>query len=259
MTNYNSATGQKIFGAGYFYGVPNVSNPTPTQFLVAQNMSADFKREIKYLYGSDGQIALDNASGKLTVSGKVESGQVNARALNDLVLGTSLANTQLSVQRDETGTVPAVSGPYTITVANSATWTTDLGVTFAAGTAKAFQPLIRVASGPTTGQYAVAAGVYTFAAADTTLGVAISYEYTTATSGQSISMTNQPMGKTGNFTAIMGLNYGTEKCAIQFNNCMSGGMSFATKLDDYMMPSFEYGAAADTNGILGTFSVAEIS
>ena len=36
---------------------------------------------------------------------------------------------------------------------------------------------MEVASGPTTGQYSVSAGVYTFAAADTLLGVLISYTY----------------------------------------------------------------------------------
>ena len=76
----NSATGQKVFGSGYFYGVPTAANPTPTAFGAAQNMSADFKRDIKPLWGTN-QLPIEIASGKLTVTGKVEMATLNgARA-----------------------------------------------------------------------------------------------------------------------------------------------------------------------------------
>ncbi len=72
----------------------------------------------------------------------------------------------------EAWTIPAT--PFQITATQPwGNWGSDQGVTFAAtGVA-----LTQVASGPTAGQYAVAAGVYTFAAADVGKAVLISYGY----------------------------------------------------------------------------------
>ncbi len=70
----------------------------------------------------------------------------------------------------ETGTIPAT--PFQITAAQvQGTWGQDDGLTIngVAG--------VPVASSPATGQYSVAAGVYTFAAADTGKAVVMNYSY----------------------------------------------------------------------------------
>jgi len=74
---------------------------------------------------------------------------------------------------DEAGTIPATPGPYTITVAEAATFVEDLGVT------KGGTPLTRVASAPAASQYSVneTTGVYTFSATDESDAVVISYRY----------------------------------------------------------------------------------
>jgi hypothetical protein len=73
----------------------------------------------------------------------------------------------------EAATVPASPGPYTVTAqAPFGPWASDAGVTYANGTA-----LVKVASGPTIGEYSVAGGIYTFAAADTNAAVLISYGF----------------------------------------------------------------------------------
>ena len=59
----------------------------------------------------------------------------------------------------ETQTVPAT--PYKVTVAQSAAFSCDQSVSYASGV-----KLARVSATPAAGQYSVAAGVYTFAAAD---------------------------------------------------------------------------------------------
>lgn len=75
---------------------------------------------------------------------------------------------------DEAGTIGA--SPYKITAAQTyGLWLQDDGVTTAAGAA-----MTAVTGTPATGQYAVAAGVYTFAAADTGTDVLISYSYVPA-------------------------------------------------------------------------------
>jgi len=86
----------------------------------------------------------------------------------------------------EPRTIPATPGPYTITTAHAATFVEDLGVT------KAAVPMVKVASAPTTGQYAVniATGVYTFAAADQNQAVVISYRYTIAPADYTVTMPN---------------------------------------------------------------------
>lgn len=69
----------------------------------------------------------------------------------------------------EAATIPAA--PYQVSAANAAFFAFDQGVTYANGTA-----LTPVTGTPTTGQYAVSsAGVYQFAAADTTKAVLLSY------------------------------------------------------------------------------------
>lgn len=74
----------------------------------------------------------------------------------------------------EAQTVPATPGPYTVAVnAPLGAWGSDSGVTYAL----TGLPLLPVASSPAQGQYSVAAGVYTFNAADQGAAVLISYGF----------------------------------------------------------------------------------
>ena len=71
--------------------------------------------------------------------------------------------------------VPANPGPYVVTVTNAGTFSIDQGVKYSvSGIA-----LAEVTGTPSAGQYAVdpTTGKYTFAAADTGLGVVIAYAY----------------------------------------------------------------------------------
>lgn len=68
----------------------------------------------------------------------------------------------------EAHTVPAT--PYQITVSQSVAFSCDYSVAYANGT-----KLTRVSASPSTGQYSVAAGVYTFAAADAGQSLTIIY------------------------------------------------------------------------------------
>lgn len=73
----------------------------------------------------------------------------------------------------EAAAVPATPGPYTYAVqAPLGPWGSDVGVSYATGVA-----LTKVTGTPAVGQYSVAAGVYTFAAADQGAAVLISYGF----------------------------------------------------------------------------------
>jgi hypothetical protein len=75
--------------------------------------------------------------------------------------------------QSEAGTVPAAPGPFTVTAAAPfGPWASDAGVAYNNGIA-----LVPVAGSPGAGQYNVAGGDYTFAAADTGAGLLISYGF----------------------------------------------------------------------------------
>lgn len=67
--------------------------------------------------------------------------------------------------------IPISPGPYTITVYGAPTFTDDLGVYNVTNSTA----MVRVNASPTTGQYSVNAGVYTFNSADATDEVKINY------------------------------------------------------------------------------------
>jgi hypothetical protein len=120
-------------------------------------------------------------------------------------------------------------------------------------------PMTRVASAPTTGQYSVAAGVYIFAAADVGNIVYINYQYTaTSTAAKKISLTNVVMGAAPTFRADLSVPYGGKVLTLTLLNCMSTKMQLATKLDDFLIPDFDFEAFADASGInIGTIALSE--
>lgn len=248
--------GQKVFGAGRFYGtaISTAAVKTPTPLGVAQDIAIDFKRDIKKLFGQN-QFPVDVSAGMASVVGKVTNGVLNARAFNDLLIGGSLSTGQIPNQVNEAMVITTGSTTYTST--NGAGFVTDLGIYGATDGV----PLVKASTAAvlTAGQYAVSTlGVYTFSSLDARTSLYASYLYSTV-GGQTSSMINQPMGRTGGFTSVVALLWGTEKATISFNNCISSDFGFATKLDDYTKPTFGFEAACDANDILGTFSFAELS
>jgi hypothetical protein len=244
----SSVTGKKIFSPGRFFGINNVTNPTPTRAYVPQDMSIDFKQSTKELFG-DRKFSVAVAAGEISVSGKVTMGAQNARILADLLFNVSGSSGTIAQIDKEAGTVTTT----TVTVANSAQWTTDLGVMLASdGTV-----FTRVASSPAAGQYSVSAGVYTFNASDNTKNVLISYLYTIASSGEKIVMANQVQGPAGSFTAVMVFPYATDQDVLTLNNAILQDSGIATKLGDYAKPTMSFMASTDSSDTLGTFAFSQ--
>lgn len=246
--------GQKVFGAGRFYGLNNNANSTPVPFGLTQDIAITFKRDVKKLYGQN-QLPADVASGQLSVTGKVTNGIMAARLLNDLMIGGTLSTGQVPNIVNEVVTV--VANSTTATLANGAGFVGDLGI-FGSTTNI---PLIKVSTIAilTAGQYALSTlGVLTLSSLDANTGLKASYLYSTS-GGQTVTMSNQPMGKTGNFLATAALLWGTDKGSITLNNCMGTDYEIATKVDDYTKPPFGFEAATDATDTLGSFSFAELS
>ena len=251
------------FGAGDFYGIPLVdangnaiTNPTPIKVGAMQEMSLEFSGDVKELYGAN-QFSLVAARGKVKSSGKFKGAQIHGAALNSLFFGTGLtAGTMQAINTDVIGSaVP--SSPYTVTptVPASGTWVEDLGVLDSTGV-----PMTRVVSAPTTGQYSVAAGVYTFAAADTTKIVYINFRYSyTLASAKKISLTNVAMGFAPTFKAYLQTTFQGKRALVLLSQVTSTKLGFfATKQDDFNVPEIDFYAMADASGsTLGDIYVQE--
>lgn len=248
------------FGAGSFWGIANGNaNPTPNRFGAVQSASVDFTSNVKELFGAY-RLPLALGAGTMKVEGKAQAAQFQGRILSDLFFGISKSPGQILVADAEAQTIPAAT-PFTVMVANAGTEGANFGIDLGVKYAATGLPLVRVATGPTVGQYSESAGTYTFAAADEGLGVAISYTYTptTNTTGETVTMTNQLIGTAPSFKSVVSQVYDGERITLTFNQCMASKYTFATKLEDWNIPEFDFSAFVDASNTLGTISLGEAS
>ncbi len=247
---------QLSFGSGAVWGERTDvtgSGIGPRQFGVLQDIQVDFDWTDKELYGQF-QFPVAIARGQGKISGKAKFAQILGLLYTDLFFGTTAATGQFAVAQYEAQTVPA-STPYSVTVANAATYNDDLGVTYAA-TGRRFN---RVTTPAAAGQYSVnfATGVYTFSAADASAALLISYTYNVATSGSKLTLTNQIMGTTPTFKATFYTTYGGSGTALRLNACTANKLSLPTKIDDWTIQELDFMAFADASGTIGYLSTVE--
>ena len=254
---------QLQFGAGDVFATlvqdaygnaPSVANPI--RLLGLQEFSLSLDSDLKEFHGQ-GRFALAVAAGKTKATGKIKGALIQGLALNTLFFGTGVTTgTMHAIQADTTGALIPAS-PYTVTptVPSSGTWSEDLGVIDANG-----RPMVKVASAPATGQYSVAAGVYTFAAADTGQRVFISYRYSfTSVPAKKIDLVNNAMG----FQPIVRLQYlgqfQGKRALVDLSSVVCPKLSlFGAKNDDFSVPELDYSAQADATGFsLGSIYLSE--
>lgn len=252
---------QLNFGAGLLWGTEiqdaggnNIATPTPVKFGVLQEVTLDIEFTTKQLYGSQQfPVAIGRGPGKVT--GNAKHAQINGAILSNLFFGQASSAGTIGVVNDVTGeTVPATPYMITPTVPGSGTWAADLGVLNANG-----DPLTAVASGPTTGQYEVAAGVYTFAAADTGNTVFINYKYTATGTlpKQKSTVISELMGYSPTFSIDLSLQYKGTQLNVHLYQATSSKLSLMTKLEDFMIPEFSFEAFANASGQVLDWSTSE--
>jgi len=251
---------QFAFGAGVLVGTAStdaygtaLATPTPIQLGIMQEASVDFSFDIKELYGQY-QFPVAIGRGKGKIGGKSKFAQLNGLSINTLMFGQTLVSGTLAEVIDTTGTaIPTTPFTITPTVPGSGTWTVDLGVFDANGL-----PMQRVVSAPATGQYSVSAGVYTFAAADAGKIVRISYQYTaTSTAAKKLTVSNVLMGQAPQFRVDLMTPYAGKQFVLTLPCCVGSKFSFATKLDDFIVPEFDFSAFADALGNVAYLATAE--
>lgn len=193
---YGPFSQEYVFGAGRIFGINTGAGavpaaPTlvqPVQFLSL--IEATVEETVKLVPLESTYEFPDNvADADRKLTGKITFGRVDMLLLNQLVFGETYAAGGTLLQGFEAGAIPATT-PFTYTAANSATWVTDLGVYYASNG----EQLEQVSAVTAAGEYSVAAGVYTFDAADEGKGVIVNYTYTSPTVGHNFTVNSKIMG-----------------------------------------------------------------
>jgi hypothetical protein len=242
------------FGSGSMWATrTDVANSTPIPFGILQEGSIDITYANKPLYGQY-QFPVAVGRGTAKVTGKAKFARIFGRQLNDILFGQSTVVGLLSIAQNEVGTIPTT--PFQVTVANSATFDTDLGVFYSA----TGLPLQKVASAPAAGQYSVSgAGVYTFNTADSTKVVLISYSYTGtgAAPNQKVTVANPLLGVQPSFQLMFNTTYNGSVNVIKMLACVSNKFSLQTKLEDFTIPEIDFDCFCDASNNLMTYSTSE--
>lgn len=245
------------FGSGVLFGIPNAgnlaANPTPQQFPVLQEVSVEFKSDLKKLFGQN-QYPVAKARGKVDVTGKGKFVLTDPSLLSQIYFGQPTTAGVVRPVFNEAHAAASSVAPVQITAS------ADLGVINSA-TGK---PLQAITSGtPDAGQYRFTAYVstgptpasYAFSTADVTAGlqVAISYQWPDATNGTSLTINNELMGYAPELLMLLYNNFRGKLQSLQLNSCVMGTISIPTKQEDFWVSDFDFEASADAAGVVAIF------
>jgi hypothetical protein len=242
------------FGSGILLGTrTDIIGTTPVNFGLVQEVTIDETASVKELYGQfQHPIAL--ARGTIKTTGKAKVARISGLAFANLYYGVTPVAGQIATSFAEAASVPSAT-PYTVTPANSATLVDDGGVVYGA----TGLPLAKVTASPTAGQYMLTSGIYTFNASDAGKALLLNYTYTVASSGQKFSVTNNLAGTTPTFSAQFFTTFQGQSVSLKLNACTSSKLSFQTKMEDFVLPEFDFSCFADSTGTVMTWSFAEVS
>lgn len=245
----------------------DIAIPSPVNVGYANEFSIDATGTIKELYGQF-QWPLQVARGTIKGTGKFKSAVISGLAWSALFYGqnASTASGQIAWNIGTTVTLSTAS-TASVQVGSSTSFDADLGITYAA----TGLPFRRVSTGnEVTGSYSIgstAAGLYNFAAGDTTGGAAggtpIKVTYTsTTTVGQSLLVTNQLIGSTPTFQLDYYTNLnqpGSKPFAVRIYSCVANKHAMQFKLEDFMMPEFDFALFANASQQVYNMVFPEIS
>lgn len=232
---------------------------TATPFAInigdANEFSLDLSGSTKELYGQN-EFPLVAARGTVKVTGKIKGAVLSGLAWNACFFGQSFTSGYDHYFFSEAHTVAAT----TQVVTNASGGIVDLGVNYASNNL----PLQRVASGsPSVGTYSVvlSTGTYTFNASDE-VALLFNYSNFSSASGQQLNVTNQLIGTNPTFQLdyYTNLNQPTSKpFGVRLFACIADKLSIASKLEDYIMPEFDFSVFANNAGAVMNFDFPEIS
>jgi hypothetical protein len=252
---------QYFFGTGQMFGKSLTNTPaTPVRFGALQDVSIDISFSTKELY-SDKQFPVDVGRGVGKITGKASFAQLSAQTFNDLFFGLSNPSTgSIRTAVEEAHTVGEITA-NTVFPTNNSTYRADYGVILASDGSL----YTRVTSNATGQQYVCneTSGTYTFNGTQNGVALKISYEYTDASNGKKITLSNQLLGSAPQFSLVLtggrqaaGTST-TKRLNLELNACMSSKLTLPTKLEDFMINDFEFQGFCDSGGNWGTLSIDE--
>jgi hypothetical protein len=277
------ATPPAAFGPGILIITrTDTAQPIPINVGYAQELNLDFSGTTKQLFGQN-QYPLVSARGTVKSTGKWKAAVLSGIAWNNAFYGMSAFSTIAGSPMSTSGLGQGVNiawnvgATYTLStstnqiqVGSSLSFDADLGVIYV----NSGLPFQRVATGSeSSGKYSVnstAPGFYNFSAADTTSLTAgasqpIKVTYTnvvTSPAGQSLIVTNQAIG----FTPTFQLDYYTslsqpaaKPFVVRVYACVAAKHMMAAKLEDFIMPEFDFDIFANNAGQVVNYVFPEVS
>lgn len=185
------------FGLGQVALIPSGANPTPVPVALLTDCKIDGSYKEVDFRGNQ-QFPLEIAFGEGDIKVTAKNGNVNGATLTSFFGGaSSAAGGALGILAE----LHPAPGTTTFTATNGATYADDLGLLDLSSNLW----MTRVASGPTTGQYAIntGTGVYTIAAADQAHNFSANYSYTSPSIGRTVTLNNQLAGTTPLFALAL--------------------------------------------------------
>ena len=231
-----------VFGSGVLIGTPQ--GGSPINFGLAQEISLNISVSTKSLYGHNNfPVAIGMGTRKMT--GNAKLARISGQALGNLFFGIAPAVGGAQTQYGEAAVVPS-SSPYTYTTTNHTTFVSDQGVIYAS----TGLPFKQVGSSPSTGQYTVSGGVYTFSSGDAGAAVLISYVYAVSGSGESFTIASSLIGPAITFSANLFATDPTtgKQFSMLLYNCVADKLAMGTKLEDFMVPELDFQCFANAAG-----------
>jgi hypothetical protein len=258
---------QNVFGSGIMWGTQltdatgaavAATSQSTLLFGVLQDVAVDFSADVKELFGQN-SFPFAVARGKTKISIKAKNAQIYGALFNACFFGQTLSSGIYKDVYDTTG--KAIPGtPYTITISSTATDATHIQIPDSGTTGSATLlsiidsngiPYTQVSAAPATKQFTwtSTSGAIVFSSTDSAATVFISYQYTaTSTTQKNQTITNVPMGYAPIFEVDLFMPYQGKHLTLEFPQCIATKLSFATKLDDFMIPEFDISAFANAAG-----------
>jgi hypothetical protein len=177
---------------------------------------------------------------------------IEGLVLNQVIFGQN-ASDGSTLQTDTAATaIPATPFQITPAIPGGGSFVQDLGVV----SSTTGLPYVLVTGTPTTGQYAQAAGIYTFAAADEAAVVVIRFLYS-STSGRNIVIGNEFRQNAPTFRAVLNGRYNDKQMTMVLNKCVTERFALPTTLESFAIQEFDFQAIADDSGVVGTISTSQ--
>jgi hypothetical protein len=255
---FNMAFGETM-NTGEIRGVYNEAGtiPASSTYTITVAQAGTFVTDLGVVYASNGQSLTRVAS--IVTTGGIAAFSIYAGGsgyhLGDVLTVANGANAELLVTAiDANG---AVTGAEIDMAGTGCSIASQVETTVSPSGGTGCK--INILGIGAYGQYSVTNGVYTFNSADEGVAVLISYTYTYAAApGENFIINNQLMGLAPYFAIVFNVSHLGKTFNLQLFQNVSTKLTMATKLDDFMIPEFDFSSMANSANQIGSMSIANI-